>query len=33
MALHYELVVQTYDACPIPVLTGESETGKWLYTW
>ena len=28
MALHYELLVQHYDACPIPMLVGESETGK-----
>ena len=28
MALHYELLVHHYEACPIPMLIGESETGK-----
>ena len=29
MALHYELIVKTFDACPIPMLVGESETGRY----
>jgi hypothetical protein len=28
MALHYEEVVNTFDACPLPLLAGESETGE-----
>ena len=28
MATHYEAIVKVFDACPIPVLVGESETGK-----
>ena len=27
-AMHYELLVQLHDACPLPMLVGESETGK-----
>ena len=29
MATHYEAIVKGYDACPISVLVGESETGKY----
>ena len=29
MAVHYEMLVETYDACPIPMLVGESETGEY----
>ena len=29
MATHYEAIVKVYDACPIPILVGESETGKY----
>ena len=30
MVLHYELLVETYNACPLPMLVGESETGIFL---
>ena len=29
MAIHYELLVELHDACPLPMLVGESETGKY----
>ena len=28
MAIHYEMLVETYDGCPVPMLVGESETGE-----
>ena len=28
LAVHYELLVKTYDGCPIPMFVGESETGE-----
>ena len=31
MAVHYELLVDIYDACPIPMLVGESETGEYIH--
>lgn len=32
MALHYEEMVKTFDACPLPLLAGESETGQYIYS-
>ena len=32
MAIHYELLVELHDACPLPILVGESETGTCKYS-
>ncbi len=30
-ALHYEMIVRGFGACPLPMLVGESETGYHMF--